>query len=392
MTVQDLEKYIKYENGISNVGNTEAIQKVMSRAAAGESIKLGFIGGSITQGSLSSTPETCYAYLVYKWWCANFPKAEFTYINAGIGGTTSQFGVARAEDDLLQYAPDFVIVEFSVNDDSTEHFKETYEGLVRKVLASPSHPAVMLVHNVFYNNGGNAQLMHARIARHYDLPAVSMQSTIYKALADGAFDNRVITPDDLHPNDNGHALVSRVITYYLDRMKSEAEGSRETEDIRQSEDSRQTADIPAELPKPLTANAYEDSVRYRNDNSTPVLKGFVADMEPQSHITDCFKKGWRAAKTGDSIKFEVEGSCIALQFRKTIKLPAPVAEAVIDGCRDKAVVLDANFDETWGDKLELYTLLEHGENKKHTVEITITKSQPENASDFYLVSVIGSGR
>ncbi len=380
MTVQDLEKYIKFENGISNVGNTEVIQKVMSRAAAGESIKLGFIGGSITQGSLSSTPETCYAYLVYKWWRANFPKAKFTYINAGIGGTTSQFGVARAEDDLLQYAPDFVIVEFSVNDDSTEHFKETYEGLVRKVLASPSHPAVMLVHNVFYNNGGNAQLMHARIARHYDLPAVSMQSTIYKALVDGAFDNRVITPDDLHPNDNGHALVSSVITYYLDRIKEMAENESSTYCASN------------ELPKPLTANAYEDSVRYRNDNSSPVLEGFTADNEPQSHITDCFKKGWRAAKTGASIKFEVEGSCIALQFRKTIKLPAPVAEAVIDGCRDKAVVLDANFDETWGDKLELYTLLEHGENRKHTVEITITKSQPEDASDFYLVSVIGSGR
>ena len=380
MTIEELEKYIRYENGISNVGNTEAVQKVMRRAAAGESIKLGFIGGSITQGSLSSTPETCYAYLVYKWWCANFPEAEFTYINAGIGGTTSQFGAARAEEDLLQYAPDFVVVEFSVNDDSTEHFKETYEGLVRKVLSSPSHPAVMLVHNVFYNNGGNAQLMHARIARHYDLPAVSMQSTIYKALVDGAFDNRIITPDDLHPNDNGHALVSRVITFYLDRMKE------------MSENESSTYCAPNELPKPLTANAYEDSVRYRNDNSSPVLQGFVADNEPQFHITDCFKKGWRAAKTGASIKFEVEGSCIAVQFCKSVKLPAPVAEAVIDGCRDKAVVLDANFDETWGNKLELYTLLEHGENKKHTVEITITKSQPEDASDFYLVSIIGSGR
>ena len=54
-------------------------------------------------------------------------------------------------------------------------------------------------------------------------------------------------------------------------------------------------------------------------------------------------------------------------------------------------MLDANFDETWGDKLELYTLLEHGENRKHTVEITITQTPSGVASDFYLVSVIGSG-
>lgn len=63
-----------------------------------------------------------------------FPQADFTYINAGIGGTTSQFGVARAEADLLSKEPDFVIIEFSVNDDSTEHFMETYEGLVRKYI------------------------------------------------------------------------------------------------------------------------------------------------------------------------------------------------------------------------------------------------------------------
>ena len=54
--------------------------------------------------------------------------------------------------------------------------------------------------------------------------------------------------------------------------------------------------------------------------------------------------------------------------------------------------LDANFDETWGDKLELYTLLEHGENKEHTVEIRIVETSDEDVSEFYLVSVIASGR
>lgn len=143
-----------------------------------------------------------------------FPQADFTYINAGIGGTTSQFGVARAEADLLSKEPDFVIIEFSVNDDSTEHFMETYEGLVRKVYTSKTKPAVLLVHNVFYNNGANARLMHGRIARHYNLPAVSMQSTIYPEVVAGRIENREITPDDLHPNDAGHALVASVITYF----------------------------------------------------------------------------------------------------------------------------------------------------------------------------------
>ena len=73
----------------------------MKKAIQGEDITVGFLGGSITQGCNASAPETCYAYLVYQWWCEKFPKSKIAYINAGIGGTTSQFGAARAESDLL---------------------------------------------------------------------------------------------------------------------------------------------------------------------------------------------------------------------------------------------------------------------------------------------------
>ena len=112
-------------------------------------------------------------------------------------------------------------------------------------------------------------------------------------------------------------------------------------------------------------------MRYRNDNSNPKLEGFVADYEPQNHITDCFKKGWTAGKVGDTISFTVTGSCIAVQYRKSVKLPAPVAKIIVDGDEEHGVLLDANFDETWGDKLELDTILEHGEEKNHTVQIRI---------------------
>ena len=210
-------------------------------------------GSAWYQGSLSSTPQTCYAYRVYTWWKETFPQAEFVYCNAGIGGTTSEFGAARVGTDLLAERPDFVIVEFSVNDESTEHFKETYEGLVRKILGAAWNPAVLLVHNVFYHNGANAQMMHAAIGRHYDLPSVSMQSSIYPEVVAGRIENRAITPDDLHPNDEGHALVASVITYFLEQVRSgKLTGSN-------------TSFAPgAKLPAPLTKNAYEDSVRIRN--------------------------------------------------------------------------------------------------------------------------------
>lgn len=83
---------IEYERGISNPGNLYRIKKLMARAEAGETLNIGFLGGSITQGCLASAPELCYAYRVFQWWEKTFPQAKFHYINAGIGGTTSHFG------------------------------------------------------------------------------------------------------------------------------------------------------------------------------------------------------------------------------------------------------------------------------------------------------------
>ena len=366
---------IEYERGISNPGNQYRMKKLMARAEAGETLSIGFLGGSITQGCLASAPELCYAYRVFQWWEKTFPQAKFHYINAGIGGTTSHFGTARAESDLLSHKPDFVIIEFSVNDESTEFFRETYEGLVRRVWQDENEPAVMLVHNVYYNNGGNVQIMHGQIARHYQLPAVSMQSSIYPEVVAGRIPNRDITEDDLHPNDKGHELVASVITYALEKIHI-----------------TQTKDAKPEFPEPLTDNCYEKAVRLDNRNYEPENQGFVKDTRVQEEVKDCFKNGWSAKEKGASLTFAVNGSEIAAQYKRCVTKPAPVALAIVDGDEAHAVTLDANFDETWGDKLQLDTIAEHIEKEKHKVQITITETHETDQLPFYLVSVIASGK
>ena len=102
----------------------------------------GIFGGSITQDSLATKHEYCYAYRVFQWWEKTFPKAKLHYVNGGIGGTTSHYGVSRVVTDMLMYQPDFVVVDFSVNDEPEKFFQETYEGLVRRMLTWSSVPAV----------------------------------------------------------------------------------------------------------------------------------------------------------------------------------------------------------------------------------------------------------
>lgn len=362
---------IDFEKGIVHSGNHSPLKAAMTRAAEGEQVTIGFIGGSITQGSLASKPETCYAYRVFQWWEEKFPHVRF--INSGIGGTTSQFGAARVREDLLRYQPDVIFIEFSVNDDATAHFQETYEGLVRTVLKSGA--AVVLIHNICYDTGFSAEDIHVEIGRHYGLPCVSVRTTIYPEVLSGQIPNRDITPDDLHPNDAGHELLANVVKHLLDQVYYE--------------------DCPAfspVLPAPLTDNQYEHSFRCQNHNSTPILEGFAADHTPQEHITQMFRRGFTAWNTGDRITFHVEGTGIAVQYRKSVKKPAPIAIAIVDGKREDAFILDANFQEDWGDCLYIDTLLSHGERKLHQVEIEILESHKDDAVPFYLVSVIGSDR
>ena len=45
-----------------------------------------------------------------------YPQATFTEINAAIGGTGSDLGVFRVQQDVLSKGPDLLFVEFAVND------------------------------------------------------------------------------------------------------------------------------------------------------------------------------------------------------------------------------------------------------------------------------------
>ena len=92
------------------------LKNCMRRAMKGEKLTIGFFGGSITQGCLAAEHERAYSYRVFQWWKDTFPQAEISYVNGGIGGTTSYFGVSRIWQDLLMYQPDVVVVDFSVND------------------------------------------------------------------------------------------------------------------------------------------------------------------------------------------------------------------------------------------------------------------------------------
>lgn len=360
------------EKGIVQCGNTSRIKRLFERASDGGSIKIGFIGGSVTQGSLSSKPHLCYAYRVYEWWKNKFPKSEFTYINAGIGGTTSHFGVARVYDDVLVYNPDFVIVEYSVNDQANEFYMETYEGLIRKIIESESEPAVMILNNVFYDSGNNTQKCHNIVGKHYDLPIYSVKDSLYTLVQGGKIRAESLTEDNLHPNDTGHELIANAVGYFLERLYR-----------------TENNDVDYAMPPPLTKNRFENSIRIQNEYECCYADGFTKDKKPQHTITDVFKNGWYSRKKGAKITFLVRCSSIAVQYRRTVKCPAPIAKVTVDGDTN-GVYLDGSFNEDWGDSLALTVIKNHMEYTQHYIDIELTENCGRNVTPFYITGIVVS--
>ncbi len=423
LLTQKAGKYLSDETitrSVVNGGDTERLARLFERAGKGEKLTIAFLGGSITQGCLSSIPETCYAYLVYEWFVNTFPKSEFVYVNAGIGGTTSQFGAARLEDDVLAYRPDFCMVEFSVNDSDNVFFKETYESVVSRLLESETQPAVMILHNLFYETGRNAQKQHLAVGTAYSIPCVSVRDAIFPEIKAGKISIPQLSSDGLHPNDDGHAVLAELVTTRLESILRESEKAQKAGTEALSDGSRPGEDRGAEgsVHKPrITPDSYCTIKRFQNKDAGIMCRGFSPDNTPKENMLDIFKCGWKASKTGEEIEFTFSGTELGIQYRKTIRRPAPVAVAIIDGDEEHPVILDANFEEDWGDSLHIDTLLYHGHrvdpakmyddfetlridngsdgierrcmpSARHTVKIRIIETHEDDREVFYLVSFI----
>lgn len=353
-------------DGIIAYGNLDRMKMLFQKQETGKPLVIAFIGGSVTQGFAATLPTTCYAYRVYDWFCNRFPDTQVSYVNAGIGATDSYFGVARVQDDVLAYKPDFILFEYSVNDPDNEFYKETYEGLVRRLLKAPGFPAVMALNNVVYADGSGSQRVHNEITRAYGIPTVSIRESVYRRILDGQISMSEITSDGLHPNDAGHKLVADVICNLL-RFIDRSDG----------------------IAVPVTENRFEGCVRLTNTDIEPMqCYGFSKDETRLEVSTDIFKDGWYGSLEGSFMTFRIKCTGIGIQYRKTKDLPAQVVRVTLDHDPATVRILDANFDETWGDLACLECCYEDLPNEEHELSLEIIEAHEDDVKPFYVASLI----
>lgn len=336
-----------------------AVARVMKKAAAGQNITVAALGGSITEGFHSSCPQKSYAGIMRKWWEDKFPNITIQYVNAGIGATDSYLGLHRARRDVLQFQPDFIIVDFTVNDQAEEFYGKSYERLIRTLLGAESNPAVVLLFMTM-EDGTNAQEFHSKAGEKYKLPMISYGNVVLAEIEAGKYQWKDISPDDIHPNDRGHAIAGRLVCAYLDRIYDTYIINQKECAAKKEEQIETGIALQSEEGKILDAAGI-----------IPISEaGWVkADLHPHLH------EGWLGSSCAGSLEFELEFANFGITYLKSIEGAFGKAEIYIDGqCQ---AVLDGNFPDGWGNYGQSDEVYTSQDRQKHHVEIKVVETGKE---------------
>jgi hypothetical protein len=208
-----------FSQSLISEGNNYRMQRFISKCKSRKTLKVGFIGGSITDGAGATSKSNRFSSLFCEHIKSCFSTIETIHeINAGIGATHSRFGCSRVKEDLLQHKPDLIIIEFAVNDwdiKDTSNIHKYMEGLIRQCLNHDSDLPVVLL---FFarGDGTNVQSSHINAGLHYSLPMISYRDVVWPVIEKNREKNwGIFFHDDPHPSDNGHKVCASLLYTYL---------------------------------------------------------------------------------------------------------------------------------------------------------------------------------
>ncbi|MDP0496485.1 MAG: GDSL-type esterase/lipase family protein [Verrucomicrobiota bacterium JB024] len=172
---------------------------------AGEAVTVVTLGGSITMH------RTGWAQRIVEKMREAYPHAQVNFVNAGISGTGSNFGLFRLERDVMSYHPDLVFIEYAVNDGGADDAScvRNLESIVTRLRAMESPPALVFVESAA--KLGSNHKRHNRVAARYNILDVNMQAAAEARLAETGGEWESLYSDNVHPNETGHALYAETL-------------------------------------------------------------------------------------------------------------------------------------------------------------------------------------
>lgn len=362
-----------FNKSLVNKGDISRILKLIDKTESGKDITIAFLGGSITQGCNSTAYEKCYVELTYNWFKEKFRGVNVKHINAGVGATGSLIGVHRAGSQVISKNPDIVFVDSAVNDDESYSSKVSYESLIRRLLASKGKPAVVEVFMTM-DTGFNVQEQQIEIGNRYNVPMISFRDALRCEVEKNRMKFSDVLTDEVHPDDNGHYIISQLIINFLSNIYEKDYKKEE------SEVTDKVFDTPC---------VFED--RYINGTIINNLKIRPKEIMGFSNYDEgfqVFQNGWKYAGENNidgKLVLELEAKNIILLYKKSISENSGKIRVKINN--KEKVVLDTYFKDGWGDYSATEILELSDEIKKYKIEIEVIKEKIVNEATILGVLV-----
>lgn len=182
-----------------------------------------YMGGSITQGSHTTTEAQRYVNVTDAWIKANLTQYTYRgagFYNAGVGGTSSWYGLIRLQTDVIDKNPTVLSLDFAVNDWDEDVYRRSAEALIRRVRTALPDTRIVAI---FYLSVANKDVDNPTnthqysydawkaLCTHYGIPYADYAAGVTAAVQAGTLHLADYFWDTIHPNDAGHAYASTLL-------------------------------------------------------------------------------------------------------------------------------------------------------------------------------------
>ncbi len=326
-------------------------------------IRIGFLGGSITEVGYGLDPELGYRRQVTKKLNELYPDNTFTDINAGVGGTGSALGLFRLKRDVLDKNVDMIFVEFAVNDDGNPDTDIYMENIVRSILRFDAKMPIMFIYTVQIQmiDAGYSKGMlpmsvekQEQVAKFYNIPSVNVGYEVYKKMVETDNDIMTYTIDTCHPNEEGHAIYTKAILQALENAQFN--------------------------------HTISDKLLTGKEITTPEIYSAkdLADSNwtLSSRILPRFKHSYiYSNKPGTKLEYTFEGTTIGVMYLCTKDNGKFIYS--IDKSEKKLVSTWDTYCNQW--ERDNYIMLANGlKHGKHTLTITVSDEKDKDAEGTYI--------
>jgi len=196
------------------------VAHTLRKLRAGGPVTVVFLGDSVTAGGNASSPAYRFPNLFASRLQRMFPRSQVTMINAGVGGSNSDFGLQRLDKDVLAHRPDLVVTEF-VNDMGwpREKILHNYAELVRRIRANGETDIIICTPHLmaeFFMGKFDAAAQALRDSAAENGVGLADVSRMWRDLAGQGIPYLTLLANRInHPDNRGHRLFADALIEFF---------------------------------------------------------------------------------------------------------------------------------------------------------------------------------